>query len=392
MLKIAHIAPDEKFIDIAVEIFESAYPKQNTFFITSAAPWKLIKDNTIYHSLNKKEWLQLFLMKRDQLKSYDLIILHSLPTMLLVPMAFLKQRYVWLGWGYDYYERAFDEALIPEKLILAKTALHTSVLLDSANTERSSLFKLIQGVVKKIFNSKCLYRLAMRNLVVFSPVLPKEFDLVKNRYGLGMNTKYYSWNYGFLEKHLIKNIELENVEFASAILLGNSATPTNNHIEALDIILSSHSERHIYIPLSYGNPRYAEVIKNYINCSNKLTSQCKVLDKFMPMHEYSSIINRCGYVIMNHVRQQALGNIIATMYRGAKIFLREESIIYGFFKDHGAVIYSVQELEKKPSLLDKHLAKEDIIKNRKVIEAIWSEKIMIDKTRALVAGAMNRRC
>ncbi|QSX39646.1 TDP-N-acetylfucosamine:lipid II N-acetylfucosaminyltransferase [Shewanella cyperi] len=388
MLKIAHIAADEKFIENAVDIFEIAFPNQNTFYINAPKPWRFVKDRVIYKNFSSKKWVEYFLLNRSEMKSYDLIILHSLPSTFLIPPVLLKQRYVWLGWGFDYYSRPFDKDLLPNPVVLEKTKKRYIGVNDNIGPSVKCL-SVLKSLAKKIIESKTFYNLAMRNVKVFSPVLPQEFDLVKNFYGLGKETKYSPWNYGILERHLIKNIELNNIDSANSILLGNSATPTNNHFEALDIILHSDFMRTVYVPLSYGDMIYAKSVKEYIYNNPKLASQCKVLDTFLPLDEYNAIINNCGFVIMNHVRQQALGNIVAMLYRGSKVFLREESVLYKFFKGLSAHIYSVQELEINQDLLEHHLTSEQIQDNRTLLKNIWSELVVVDRTKKLVFAAIS---
>lgn len=388
MLKIAHIAPDEKFIETAVDIFETVYPCQNTFYITSSKPWTFIEDNSLYRQLNKKKWLKLLFTQRKELKDYDLVIFHGLPCALLIPMVLLKQNYAWLGWGYDYYSRPFDSDLLAEPLVLPKTMEYTKTFINDENRSFDVLNHIVKSLIKMLVCSKSFYQLAMRNLKVFSPVLPQEYDLVKEKYGLGKDTQYSPWNYGILERHIIKNIQLGEIYSANAILLGNSATATNNHLEALDIIEKTGSSRTIILPLSYGDEKYAKLIKEYINKNPKLFSQCQVLDNFMPLSEYNAIINSCGFVIMNHVRQQALGNIVAMMYRGSKVFLREESVLYKYFKSMSAYVYSVQELEVNPSLLHSHLDTYEVEHNRLILKSVWSEKVILQRTKDLVASSI----
>ena len=95
-----------------------------------------------------------------------------------------------------------------------------------------------------------------------------------------------------------------------------------------------------------------------------------------------------SFVIMNHVRQQALGSIITLIYRGSKIFLREDSVLFCFFKSLNANIYSVEQLELQPKLLDEHLTQEQIEYNREILKEIWSEKVVLKRTKALVEAAL----
>ena len=305
--------------------------------------------------------------------------------MWLIPMVLLKHRYVWLGWGYDYYSRSFDSGLLEGSLILPNTAVKENSHIKYKATSKS----FSRNIANKIVGSKYFFKLAMRHLNVFSPVLPEEFQLVKMKYGLGKHTQYSPWNYGILEKHLAKDISSKDISSANSILLGNSATSTNNHFDALNSILDMNTTRTIYVPLSYGDMNYAKSVKDYIFNNPRLSSQCKVLDKFMPLNEYNSILNNCGFVIMNHVRQQAVANIVAMMYRGSKVFLREESILYKFFKGLGAHVYSVQELELDSTLLETHLSNYQIEENKKILQKNWSEDVIVQRTKNLVEKALH---
>lgn len=389
MLKIAHVASDEKFIETAVDIFESVFPKQNVFYITTPKPWHYLSDNEIYKEVSSDKFI--FLLKLNEFVKYDLIIFHGLPNEWLLPIALFKNKYIWIGWGFDYYNRFYDEELLSTPLLLPKTRTYYNEK-SKSEVRESKIKNLVSGFarkVKKHLIKNVIYPMAMRNIKVFSPVLADEFKLVQQKHGVGKKTRYLPWNYGSLERHLLKNIKLDGIDKANSILLGNSATATNNHIEILDFLSNLETKKTLYIPLSYGSPAYAKSISNYINCNSQLASSCYVLDRFMPLSDYNSIINKCGFVIMNHVRQQALGNIVIMMFRGSKIFLREESVLYNFFKEQSAYVFSVQELENNPTLLDFPLTDEQIEYNRLILKRTWSESVIYKRTKDLVLSVLS---
>ena len=90
---------------------------------------------------------------------------------------------------------------------------------------------------------------------------------------------------------------------------------------------------------------------------------------------------------MNHVRQQAVGNIVIMLYLGAKIFLRQECPTYTYFRDQGAVVFSIQELEKKPELLNQRLDHADMVVNRTIVKNNWSKEAANKKTINLLRQA-----
>ncbi|MCY1447062.1 hypothetical protein D9M71_636650 [compost metagenome] len=87
---------------------------------------------------------------------------------------------------------------------------------------------------------------------------------------------------------------------------------------------------------------------------------------------------------MNHVRQQAVGNIVIMIHLGAKIFLREECPTYSYFRDQGIIIFSVQQLQQNPDLICAPLDPESIATNRKILRESWSKEASHTKTKKLL--------
>ena len=100
----------------------------------------------------------------------------------------------------------------------------------------------------------------------FAPVLEYEYELVRKALSFRNFPEYIYFNYGSLEKHLIKSFNQKNVN-GDNILVGNSATDTNNHIEIFDLLntLVLGDSTKIICPLSYGNETYK---KNIIHIGN----------------------------------------------------------------------------------------------------------------------------
>lgn len=388
MTNIAHLAFDEKFIDNAVDFFEEAFPKQNTFYIFSRKPWSYLKKKSEYTPCNNFDILKFIFGK--ELSRYDVVVVHGLASIFLPLLAIRKKRYIWIGWGYDYYQRKFANKLNEEYLHLDKTK---SLLfrMDSQSRVKINKRSIRGGVFKAMFfllDSKLMYRLSVRNVKVFSPVLPEEYELVKNTLGLGKDTAYKPWNYASIDTHLLRG-SLEQKLLGRDILLGNSATATNNHIDILSTLSGIPLQgRKIYIPLSYGDLDYAFEVRGFIKNNDILSESCVIMSDFISLDEYNKIVSRCGFVIMNHLRQQALGNVVSLMYAGAKIFLREESILFSHFKNQGAVISSIQELERDATILNTLLDEEDIRKNQSLLMNTWSHSVIVMRTKELVSFAL----
>lgn len=381
-MKILHLATDDKFLDHAFPVFEAVYPGANDVFVFAAkTPLKYVKLKPD-HIETKRSFFFYKKAKlgKDVYSKYDLVIFHSLgsstyPELVNIPK---ETPTIWLGWGFDYYLELLHE--IP--LYLERTQGLYSRLAGSTLKRRA--VALAKEFIRLVLHRNSKVR-AVEKITVFSPVLPEEYNMVKISRKWRHFPKFASWNYGTMEDNLIKGFEGEIVT-GNAILVGNSATYTGNHAEALDLLHKlGVNDREVVAPLSYGDPQLA---KELISLGQEYFSDnFEPLMDFMPVQEYVAIIKKCGYVIMNHVRQQAVGNIVIMLYLGARVFVRQENPVYAFFKNSGVVISTVQELEVQPELLNLPLTEQERASNRAIVSDYWGRERAYERTRKLVEAA-----
>lgn len=380
-MKILHLATDDKFIDHALPVFEKIYPDANDLIIfTLKIPLIYVKKNPDQIVITRGG----FFNRRPKLEAgtytgYDLVVFHSLNALLYPEVSNVPSctPIIWLGWGFDYY-----------------SDLKSPLLLDK--TEKLSRYLEPKKLRRKVANTLKFFVRALRIPTVrdraiekvsfFSPVLPNEYDLVANSRKWSHFPEFASWNYGTIEDDLIKGFEGESVS-GNAILVGNSATFTGNHVEALDLLHHIGTDgRKVVAPLSYGNSEYAQKLTE-LGKSYFVTGFEPLMD-FLPIEDYVAIIKKCGYVIMNHVRQQAVGNIVIMLYLGARVFVRQENPVYAFFQAMGVSLSTVQELEANPALLDTALTPEEREINRALVGDYWSRDRAYERTKKLVEKAL----
>lgn len=369
-LKIIHIINDEKFPDAAYTAFELAYPNQNEFIIFSKSKelthLKLIKPRFLptyylYSAYLIQKSIQADIVVFHSLHEGNLRILNALPKTI---------KTIWLGWGYDYYD------LIDAPLLKEKTLNYQQSLSDRDPIK-------LKSIIKKIIVPKVHKRKLINKIDIFSPVLYEDYLLVKQSID-NFTPKYVSWNYGTLEDDLIRGFEGKSVH-DNNILLGNSASLTNNHLDAFEILKKVNlNSRKVITPLSYGDPVY----KNYIIEQGKTTlgSAFTPLIDFMPIDDYIKTVQSCPIVVMNHLRQQALGNIVIALYLGAKVFLNKENPIYQFFINLDAVIYDIESLGSE---MNSKLTQRQIDKNRQILQKYWGRDRILDKTTNIIKQALS---
>jgi hypothetical protein len=109
------------------------------------------------------------------------------------------------------------------------------------------------------------------------------------------------------------------------ILVGNSADPSNNHLDVLDKLEAHKNENiKIYVPLSYGNQVIAEEKKRF---GDKFIPRTEM----MPFQNYLEFMGLIDIAIFNHKRQQAIGNTITLLGLRKKVFIRSDVVQWQFF-------------------------------------------------------------
>jgi len=128
------------------------------------------------------------------------------------------------------------------------------------------------------------------------------------------------------------------------ILLGNSASSTNEHFEVIDFLSSLGIDIpfRVLCPLSYGDKHYASQVADYGH--KKLGDLFEPMYNFLDPDEYAKILVSVDVAIMNHRRQQAVGTILALLYAGKKVYIRKNVSTFSWFSLLGIKIFDTEEL------------------------------------------------
>lgn len=146
--------------------------------------------------------------------------------------------------------------------------------------------------------------------------------------------------------NLYQNYVLPHPESERYIQVGNSADPSNRHLEAFQVLAACQEQDFkVLVPLSYGNKDYAQKV---IEAGRALFHDRLVpLTEFLPFEDYLVWLSRVEIAVFNHRRQQGFGNIIKLLGLGKKVYLRKEVTTYQFFKDLGVYIYELEDFDLK---------------------------------------------
>ena len=144
------------------------------------------------------------------------------------------------------------------------------------------------------------------------------------------------------------------------IVLGNSATETNCHEEALKLLKKYlHGEFLIICPLSYGN--HVEYREHIINLGKELFGiRFEAVTDYMERAEYVQMLANCDVGFFYNNRQQALGNINILLNLGKTVYIRKDTSMWEYYEKEGYHLKSTDEFEEnglellEPSYLEEN--------------------------------------
>lgn len=387
--KIIHFVIDDKFIIPEMNIFDSLKEYENEYILIKNIPFQ----HRIY--LKEKEKIQEMsrwnVKKRICRNDYaDVIILHSLFSLPLDLFEHIhpKTKVVWLAWGYDLYHGKYGmEPLIK---IVSLYGPYTKEYVE-AQDYQPKLPVLVKNRIRE-FISKVLWpandsilNKALQRIDYFGGY-PGEYNLIEQNGYLRAENIDYSYP---LISNLYSKDNIENISegLSGNILVGNSATETNNHIDVfvrIEKIVPPNKK--IIVPLSYGSHTYREYVISK-GC-DAFAEQFQPLVNFMPLTEYQLLLQSCSVAIFGHERQQAVGNVIMSLWNGAKVFLSKNSLVYKYLRSQGLIVYSIQNDLSKEAICT-FLSREEILSNRKIVSNNFSNEAVLEKVGVILRNALN---
>lgn len=367
---IVHIAPDEKFIDAAYDIYERAFPNKNLFLILVDKPkgeLKYVSNKVNYEqiSLNDNYLKQI----NEITKHSKLVVYHGMSyhqALLALKLDKENTKYIWSVFGAEVYNN-------PKIIKNGSIGYETYKRYVESTKERIKdyLRPFYYSIVKRKSEPSKVIKQSFKEMDYAAILYKEEFQKYKELYLLSDKSQHLKFTYYPLDAVIKKETDFVS---DSNILIGNSASYTNNHIETFKILKAFDiSKREIVCPLSYGNMEYALSIENFgrINFGSSFQS----IKNFMALNEYQKILQKCGIVIMNHHRQQAVGNVLNCIYLGSKVYLSKQNTLYHYLKRIGCYIYSVEDdLNQSNKTVFDLLKRDQMVTNRNVL----TEEIKLD--------------
>jgi len=297
-------------------------------------------DSNITFINKKKQVFELI----ELMKNSDKIIIHGLFSYHLFLLLFgqpklLKKSY-WVIWGGDLYYYKFRD-----------------------KSFKSNIYEFIR-------------RKVIKNIGHIVALVEGDYELAK---------KWYKTQAVYHEAFYPNTIIFENIDKTNnsiknnkkIIQIGNSADPRNRHIEILDKLLRfGENDIEIVAPLSYGDRDWAKKVIE--NGKRLYGDKFRPLERNLPLEEYQKFLDSVDVAIFNHDRQQALGNILALLHLGKKVFIKNDITTWDFLNKKGLTLYNTYDIDKLSFeefvFMDESLKE----KNKKIIEKEFSEEKCVE--------------
>lgn len=299
-MRYIHIMQNDKFINSYIEFIEKNFNmKEHYFYIIDGVNENeipIIKRENVTKFFYKKKIKILklcknlnFIKKSLKNKKIDKIYFHGLFGKDKILFLFIFRKYLkksnWIIWGGDLY--CYEKR---------KKSL------------KFQIWYYIEDYVK-------------RNVAYVSTLVPGDYKIAKDYYNVKgkYNLAIYPGNDNYDEIDKLK----PKIKDEIYIQIGNSADPSNNHFEIIDLLSKFKDEKiKIYAVLSYGDKIYGQKVNEYGKkiFGNKFIG----IFEFMSRDKYWGYLKDIDILVFNHQRQQGLGNIMMLSYFEKKIYLRDD--------------------------------------------------------------------
>jgi dTDP-N-acetylfucosamine:lipid II N-acetylfucosaminyltransferase len=345
---IAHIALDEGLLNYSIDQFETIWPGRNRFYIMAKESGESLSkiecnEATEVVGIQSPKDLQSL---ASRIHSAELVVIHRMEYLFsrLVQYLSPEQRVMWVFWGAEVYNRLpeFEDfvygSLTRRHLPWAKKPRTKALKLSVGRTISGACGERIPWLFRRFPCTHHDFRTSLMRPQYLGLFLREDYDLVRARVAIPDHRVWYV--YFNLEETVGASL-MEAEVSGNGIFIGNSATPTNNHLEAFRALSSLDCSGHsVHVPLSYGVRSYGSGVIEQGRVSFGGTFHPML--KLVPREEYNRVILNCPIVIMNHHRQQAIGSILTSLWLGAKLYLSENCPTFRFLKRIGIHCYSVE--------------------------------------------------
>jgi len=169
---------------------------------------------------------------------------------------------------------------------------------------------------------------------------------------------------------IFKRSESRLREKKDIIIIGNSRSSYNNHIDIIELINNNpvKGEYRYMVPFSYGiENSYTREVRKMVRISQK---QFFLIEELLDNKSYSDLLASAKAAVFNTYRQMAMGNISFCIGSGVKVYLNKNNVIYNWLKDTGLKVFTIEDFAQDLYVGKMQLSSEDIDCNIQAFEKL----------------------
>lgn len=383
--RVVHYLQDEKFTNFFVELIRTSGGIDHHFIVDPAGP-----NGTLRHTApaNASTVLNPKLPAVPQVSAVfrdcRMLVVHFMNRRAqeLTLNASGRVTVFWSGWGGDYYHLmpGGQEALYaPRTTGLLRQLERNTVAPPRTHLKRWALRCGARRAIHWLHSRR--WHSIVTRIDLFSAPIEPEFELLRSALGSKFRAGYCQLNYGSVEDSFGPDPARKGD--LRRLLLGNSADPVNNHLDAAWAIPEDvRRTLTIVVPVSYGRRDYAEAVCREFRGLG--FANIEVMRQFLPLSEYISESSRCGIAIYDARRQHALGNIGAALCQGARVFLNPANPCLRYLQSLGAAVESTDRLNSDLSTAAQSSLQDRSAMNRSALGQCWGRAVVEANARTFL--------
>ena len=367
---ILHFLLDEKITEQIISNFEGISSNNKyVVFVKEKENFKHIK--------NSHQNILLFKYEKEDINSIVQefkptgIVLHAYHLEFAKTLLELKYelKIVWVAWGFDIYGLPKIKQNIYAPLTDKFLGRKESFLLLKRKLLSNNLIRSLFYFFAKQEDRYSIVFKSLKKVNYFSTYLKEDYIYFSKHYL--HNLRFVNCTFTSIDQYLAGNEDVYNYADASNIIIGNSNTPESNHLDVLNKLKhKKFAVSKVFVPLSYGeNVAYREIVIKEGECC--FGDRFQPLLTFMEKQQYIDILMSCSVGVFYHYRQQAMGNIIAMLYLGARVYMYAKSPVYKYLKRNQINVF---DFDKEFDIYDiKKLPQTEVVENRNILETLFNK-------------------
>jgi hypothetical protein len=243
---------------------------------------------------------------------YEKVFIHYFTPLMYRWVAWHKFKELnWMIWGGDLYNLPSLDNVCYEPLTFQQYVKQNLSI-------KTLLYRLKVFVTNSPFKRKAYSK--VKNILTW---MPSEYQFAIEHLPVEATHKFFFYENQLPYEKLDSIVVSVKANERQALIIGNSGSPENNHLDVVRFLEENSVSADLLIPVSYGDARYIAFLKKKLTYN---LGKIEFIERYMPFEEYLNFLGQADALVMNTIRPQGYGNILMMMYIGKPVFFNEKNI------------------------------------------------------------------